>query len=103
MGVGAVLSQKNRHGHDCVFSYASRSLTERERNFSTREKEALAVVFAVNYFPTCLLGRKFSYITDHSALRWLHSLEAKGRLVRWQGCAAGGAQLPSYFFLFCGG
>ena len=83
LGVGAVLSQKNQYGHDHVLSYASRSLTEREKKFSTTEKEALAVVFAVNHFRTYLLGRKFSLITDHSALRWLHSIEAKGRIGRW--------------------
>ena len=30
-----------------------------------------------------LLGRTFSLVTDHSALQWLHSVEPKGRLVRW--------------------
>ena len=83
LGVGAVLSQKNQYGHDHVLSYASRSLTEREKKFSTTEKEALAVVFAGNHFRTYLLGRKFSLITDHSALSWLHSIEAKGCIGRW--------------------
>ena len=83
IGIGAVLAQKDPQGHDHVISYASRSLTDREKKFSTTEKEALAVVFAVNHFRTYLLGKKFSLITDHSALRWLHSIEAKGRLGRW--------------------
>ena len=43
----------------------------------------LVLVLAVNHFRTYLLGRKFSLITDHSALRWLHSIEAKGRIGRW--------------------
>ena len=61
----------------------TQEITERKKKFSTTEKEALAVVFAVNHFRTYLLGRKFSLITDHSALRWLHSIEAKGRIGRW--------------------
>ena len=42
-----------------------------------------AVVFGTAYFRVYLLGRHFQLITDHSALRWLHTMEAKGRLARW--------------------
>ena len=41
------------------------------------------MVFAANHFHIYLLGRKFSLITDYSALRWLHSIEAKGIISRW--------------------
>ena len=41
------------------------------------------MVFAVKHFPFYLLGKKFSVITDNNALRWLHSLEPKGRIARW--------------------
>jgi len=47
------------------------------------EKEALAVVFAVKHFRFYLLGKRFSVITDNNALRWLHSLEPKGRIALW--------------------
>ena len=46
------------------------------------EKEALAVVFAVKHFRFYLLGHKFRVITDNSTLRWLHSVEPKGRHAR---------------------
>ena len=47
------------------------------------EKEAFAVVFGVRHFHVYLLGRKFELITNHSALRWLHTMEPTGRLARW--------------------
>ena len=83
LGLGAVLSQVDPFGHDHVISYASRSLSDREKKFSATEKEILAIIFAIDHFRAYLLGAKFTLVTDHSALRWLHSIEAKGRLGRW--------------------
>ena len=83
LGLGAVLTQLDSRGCERVISYASRSLSDREKAYSTTEKEALAVVFGTDHFRSYLLGRKFTIITDHSALRWLNSVELKGRLARW--------------------
>ena len=47
------------------------------------EKEALTVVFATKHFRVYLLGNQFQLVTDNSALKWLHSVEPKGRLARW--------------------
>ena len=82
-GVGAVLAQIDNHGNEQVIAYASRTLSPREKNYTTMEKEALAVVFATKHFRVYLLGNKFKLITDNSALTWLHSLEPKGRIARW--------------------
>ena len=72
LGLGAVLTQTYHDGSECVISYASRPLTECEKGYSATEKEALAVVFATDYYRVYLLGRHFTLITDHSALRWLN-------------------------------
>ena len=83
LGLGAVLTQRDKSGNERVISYASRALSEREKAFSATEKEALAVVFALEQFRVYLLGVHFLLVTDHSALQWLHSIEPKGRIARW--------------------
>ena len=82
-GLGAALTQFDPNNKEHVIAYASRSLTDREKNYSATEKEALAIVFAVEHFRVYLLGRQFTLVTDHSALQWLQSVEPKGRIARW--------------------
>lgn len=82
-GLGAVLTQDLVDGEK-VISYISRSLSPSERKFSTVEKECLAVVWAINKFRPYVEGTKFTVITDHFSLQWLHKLkEPSGRLARW--------------------
>ena len=79
-----MLSHFNTSGKGSVISYHSRSLSDREKNYSATEKEALAVVFAVEHFRVYLLRRKITLVKGHSALQWLHIVEPKGRLhARW--------------------
>ena len=83
VGLGAVLAQFDLSGHEHVISYASRSLSDREKRYSATEKEALAVVFATDHFQAYFLGRKFTVVTDHHVLQWLHSVNPKAGLGRW--------------------
>jgi len=83
VGVGAVHSQLDDDGVEKPVAFASQSLSARERNYSTTEKETYAIVYALRHFRVYLLGRQFKLVTDHKALTWLHSMEPKGRLVRW--------------------
>ncbi|CAN6583788.1 unnamed protein product [Malus baccata var. baccata] len=81
--IGAVLGQrKNKQPH--VIYYASRTLNDAQLNYSTTEKELLAVVFALDKFRSYLLGTKVIIFTDHAALKYLLTKkEAKPRLIRW--------------------
>ena len=81
--LGAVLSQEFADGEHPI-AFASRSLTEAERNYTVTEKKCLAVLWTVEKFRGYLLGEEFTVITDHSSLLWLHNLkDPTGRLARW--------------------
>ena len=82
--IGAVLSQ-GTVGQDRPIAYASRVLSRAEKNYSTTEKELLAIVWAVKHFRPYLYGTKFKIITDHKPLTWLFSVNDPGsRLIRWR-------------------
>lgn len=84
VALGAVLSQ-GPIGNDKPVAYASRTLNNHEQNYSTIEKELLAIVWATKYFRPYLYGRKFKIITDHRPLQWIFSLkEPSSKLVRWR-------------------
>ena len=70
VGIGAVLSQV-QGDREVVIAYASRSLSNAERNYDTTKKELLAVMFGLRAYRQYLLGRKFIVRTDHSAVQWL--------------------------------
>ncbi|KAM2449538.1 hypothetical protein PS1_019633 [Malus domestica] len=81
--LGTVLGQrKDKQPH--VIYYASQTLNDAQLNYSTTEKELLAVVFALDKFRSYLLGTKVIIYTDHAALKYLLTKkEAKPRLIRW--------------------
>ncbi|CAL9012053.1 unnamed protein product, partial [Prunus brigantina] len=64
--------------------YASRTLNDAQLNYSTTEKELLAVIFALEKFRSYLITNKVIVYTDHAALKYLLAKkDAKPRLIRW--------------------
>ncbi|XP_059650487.1 uncharacterized protein LOC132296295, partial [Cornus florida] len=81
--LGAVLGQRvDKLPH--VIYYASKTLCNAQLNYTTTEKELLAVVYALDKFRSYLLGSKVIVFSDHAALRHLLAKkETKPRLIRW--------------------
>lgn len=84
LAIGAVLSQ-GKIGEDLPIAYASRSLQKAEINYSTTDKELLAIVFAVKHFRPYLYGRKFTLATNHSPLIWINNIkDPTSRMLKWR-------------------
>ncbi|RVW90991.1 Transposon Ty3-I Gag-Pol polyprotein [Vitis vinifera] len=78
--IGAVLGQRE-DGKPYVIYYASKSLNDAQRNYTTTEKELLIVVYALDKFRAYLIGSSIVVFTDHSALKYLLTKQdAKARL-----------------------
>ena len=68
VGLGAILTQHDKHGRSKVIAYASRALTDVESRYSQTEREALAVTWGCLHFHLYIYGRPFTVTTDHQAL-----------------------------------
>uniref|UniRef100_A0A151UGF4 Retrovirus-related Pol polyprotein from transposon opus n=1 Tax=Cajanus cajan TaxID=3821 RepID=A0A151UGF4_CAJCA len=67
-----------------VIYYASRTLDAAQENYTTTEKELLAIVFALDKFQSYLLGSRVIVFIDHAALKYLlKNADSKPRLIRW--------------------
>ena len=81
--LGAVLGQREGKHFRPIY-YASKTLNEAQHNYTTTEKELLAVVFALEKFRQYIVMSKTVIFTDHSALKYLFAkTDAKPRLIRW--------------------
>ena len=82
-GLGAVLLQEEE-GVLKPVAYASKRLNAAERNYSTIEKECLAVVWGIGKFRVYLYGTHFVLETDHQPLQFLRRAKTENsRLMRW--------------------
>nr|GEV06368.1 hypothetical protein [Tanacetum cinerariifolium] len=81
--IGVVLGQRVEK-HFRPIHYTSKTMTQAEMNYTTTEKEMLAVVYAFENFCSYLIMNKSIFYTDHSALKYLFTKkDAKARLLCW--------------------
>ena len=104
IGVGGMLSQRNK-----PVSFFSQRLSATQRNYTTTDKELLAVVRSLEHFRV-YLHSPFTLYTDHRNLVTLftHRLNVNGRLARWLNLISSydfevihkpGAQIPHVDYL----
>ena len=85
VGLGAVLIQSDNNGPR-VIAYGNKSLTDVEKRYCQTEKEALALVWAVEHFRMYLYGKEtFDLVTDHKPLEVIFGDRSKpcARIERW--------------------
>lgn len=85
-GVGAVLLQEDPFGVDHPVCYFSRKLSKCQQNYSTIEKETLALLMALQHFEVYVGGSCTPVLvyTDHNPLTFLSRMcNSNQRLMRW--------------------
>ena len=77
--------QEDENGDRHPVAYASKTLNPAQCNYSTSEKECLALVWGLEHFNSYLEGHSFTCITDHRALTYLIGNKDSNnqRLTRW--------------------
>lgn len=88
-GIGAAYFHIMPDNSEKPIAFASKTLNKAESNYSTIDREALAIYFGVKKFAHYLIGRKFLPQTDHKPLISIFGdkkgipIMAASRLQRW--------------------
>ena len=72
LAMRAVLGQRKENIFRAIY-YTIRTFNEAQENYSTTEKEMLAIVFACEKFRPYILGSHVIVHTDHAAIKYLMS------------------------------
>lgn len=86
VAIGCVLGQRSADGHPLPVEFYSRKLSPAERNYSTHDKELLAIVAAFSHFRPHLLGVEHTTAVycDHANLQYFRGSEVwSARHARW--------------------
>ncbi|GBN31098.1 Retrovirus-related Pol polyprotein from transposon 17.6, partial [Araneus ventricosus] len=82
--LGAVLVQEDETKFHHPISFASRKLSDAETRYSVVEREAMAIVFALNHFKNYLFGKHFTVYSDQQCLSKILKLkDPNSRIARW--------------------
>ena len=84
--VGAILGQRlTPNGPVLPIQCISKKLTDTQMRYSTLEREAYAIVWAIEKFSFYLLGQHFIIETDHQPLTYINKYsKSKDKLRRWE-------------------
>ena len=86
VGIGALLLQEDDNGIDHPVCYFSKKFNKHQKNYSTIEKECLALILAIQQFEVYLTSSTSPIVvlSDHNPLSFLYKLKNKNqRLLRW--------------------
>jgi len=82
--ISAILVQTDAEDNEHPVAYLSRKLTPTEQNYSTIERELLAIIYGVSKYKHYVFGSPFTIITDHKPLQYLSRMsEHNSRLLRY--------------------
>lgn len=82
IAIGAVLSCSRDGKHWRPIEFMSKTLTDTQQRWPTHEREAWAIVAALEKFDCYLRGKKFDVYTDNSSLQWMNNIKI-GKISRW--------------------
>jgi hypothetical protein len=84
IALGEVLAQPGAIDIDHMLSFSSRKISTAKINYTTTEREGLAMVYVLEKFHHYLLGGHFKMFIDHSALKYLVNKPMFGeRICKW--------------------
>ncbi|KAM9975695.1 hypothetical protein ACTFIW_003644 [Dictyostelium discoideum] len=78
IGIRGVMLQDDK-----IVAFYSRSLDNAEKNYSTTERECLAMIESLKYFSSYINGRKVKLITDHQPLKYVLTGKFNNRIIKW--------------------
>ncbi|KFM71645.1 Retrovirus-related Pol polyprotein from transposon 17.6, partial [Stegodyphus mimosarum] len=84
IGIGACLLQRDEYGKARPITFASQKLTSAQSKWSTIEREAYAIIWALDKFETWTYGNKILLHTENNPLKYLtEGIPRNARLQRW--------------------
>ena len=82
--VAGILAQQDGEGHDRPVAFASVKLGPSQRNWATIEKEAYAVIWALQKFRRWIFWCPVTVCSDHNPLKYVTQASPKSsKLMRW--------------------
>ncbi|XP_077541120.1 uncharacterized protein LOC144153344 [Haemaphysalis longicornis] len=84
VGAGACLAQMGKEGREKPIAFASHRFTPTQTRWSTIEREAFAIIWALKKFDYWVFGAGVNVVSDHNPLSYLTTCTPHGaKLSRW--------------------